>query len=539
MMKDQRRAIVPGVRLTLALIISTVCFLGGPEAAGQADKKELRQAQRHIRAGAYDKAEKIYRKLLTKDHTDQSARLHLSFALLKQGRVDETYQQASIVAGQDPLSARAHALLGTALLRSGVFKLSIQELTTAAILDEKESMALASLAEIDFFENRSRQAYDRLRRATNLEPEEPDYWIAFGRAAARLELFKEAAGHYERFLSISPKLEREKRERYRGLIDFYNALARVGITHLHRVDGPQTVTLPFELQNSRPFLRVSIDGSEPLNLVIDTGASITVLSEKVARRLGIHPMAQGGRARAVGGGGTFPIVYGLVGQIALGPVKVYNVPIYIREFHATDDKGENTSPADGFLGLSVMSNFRLTLDYAQRELVFEQAPVRWAPESVSSDTTVVRFRTTNGGLVSAEVKVHGDEALNFLVDSGASATVLAEDAVERLNWKDKVLPEIKVRVLGAAGLIEDVDLILVPSLAIDGLEQRNIRAPVLDLDAVNETAGFMQSGILGGNFLRHFRLTFDFERGQLLMQPQTEAVQKRLSQSLTVPPMER
>jgi hypothetical protein len=34
----------------------------------------------------------------------------------------------------------------------------------------------------------------------------------------------------------------------------------------------------------------------------------------------------------------------------------------------------------------------------------------------------------------------------------------------------------------------------------------------MDLEPVNETAGFQQSGILGGNFLRHYRVIFDFPR---------------------------
>jgi len=46
-----------------------------------------------------------------------------------------------------------------------------------------------------------------------------------------------------------------------------------------------------------------------------------------------------------------------------------------------------------------------------------------------------------------------------------------------------------------------------------------INAAVLDLEPVNETAGFTQSGILGGNFLRHFRIYFDFARGAMRLEP--------------------
>ena len=49
--------------------------------------------------------------------------------------------------------------------------------------------------------------------------------------------------------------------------------------------------------------------------------------------------------------------------------------------------------------------------------------------------------------------------------------------------------------------------------------RERISAAVLDLEPVNETAGFTQNGILGGNYLRHFRLSFDFQRGLIRLEP--------------------
>ena len=57
--------------------------------------------------------------------------------------------------------------------------------------------------------------------------------------------------------------------------------------------------------------------------------------------------------------------------------------------------------------------------------------------------------------------------------------------------------------------------------------QSNIRALVLDFGAINETSGFEQSGILGGDFLRNFRLTIDFSRALLALQPHTPPVTKQ------------
>jgi hypothetical protein len=42
---------------------------------------------------------------------------------------------------------------------------------------------------------------------------------------------------------------------------------------------------------------------------------------------------------------------------------------------------------------------------------------------------------------------------------------------------------------------------------------------VLDLEPVNETTGFIQSGIIGGNFLRYYRVSFDFKRSVIWLEP--------------------
>jgi hypothetical protein len=49
--------------------------------------------------------------------------------------------------------------------------------------------------------------------------------------------------------------------------------------------------------------------------------------------------------------------------------------------------------------------------------------------------------------------------------------------------------------------------------------RERISVAVLDLEPVNETAGFNQNGILGGNYLRHFRVSFDFQRGLIRLEP--------------------
>ena len=132
-------------------------------AAGFADKKAYNKGYRALRKGDFVEAEKIFRDLLGKDAHDKEARLGLSFTLLKQRSLQGAYDHAARVIMQDPLSARAHALLGTAILGAGEFRLSVEEFRTALALDENEALAVAGLAMVDFYENRLHLAIPRLR----------------------------------------------------------------------------------------------------------------------------------------------------------------------------------------------------------------------------------------------------------------------------------------------------------------------------------------------------------------------------------------
>ena len=82
-----------------------------------------------------------------------------------------------------------------------------------------------------------------------------------------------------------------------------------------------------------------------------------------------------------------------------------------------------------------------------------------------------------------------------------------------------------MRVYGAAGVTEDVKLVLLPKVTLGITALEKINAAVLDMEPVNETAGFTQSGILGGNFLSHFRIYFDFARGALRLEPLTRTAE--------------
>lgn len=521
-MKSFPRAFILALCLT-----STLSFLAYPESRGKA----LKRAEKEIRNGNFEQAEAIYQELVTKNPEDKVARLGLSFSLLKQNKLVPSFEQAAQVVATDSLNGRAFGLMGTALLRGGEFRTSLESLLTALKLDNKDHLALAGLAELEYFEHRTRNAYEALTRAIQLEPREPDYYIYLARVCSRLELYSEAADAYQNFLSVAPKTDEERRARIRGLIDFYRYL---GTTKLHRQSGPEVVTIPFELYGNRPFIQVKINNKETLRFVIDTGASLSVISDKAAEKLGIKPIARGGHARAVGGSGTFGIVYGLLDSVLIGDAKIDLVPAYIRTVYSPSEASE-AERADGYIGLSVLSNFAVTIDYKEKKLILDRTEIKAENASAPlppdlQDKINVPLRTTSGGLASAEGLLEGQEKpFNFIIDTGASTTVMSKSAVKRFNLENLKLKNMIFQVVGAAGIEKDVEALGLATLTVNSLRQRNARALILNLDPVNETSGFEQHGILGGDFLRHFLVQLDLRQYKFHLTPQSGGIERIVS----------
>jgi tetratricopeptide (TPR) repeat protein len=518
------RRLSPTVVNPLTVIVICLAVSAATFATPSGDGKARQRANDALRSGDYETAEKQFREALAKDSHDKDARLGLSFALLKQRLLQDAYDHAARVILADPLSARAHALLGSTILASGDFHNSVEEFRTAVSIQEDEALAISGLAMVDFYENRLEAAVKGLRRAVSIDPAEPDYIFNLGQAAARSEKFKEAADCYERFLSIAPKTDTDRRDRIRGLIDFLRYLGKQN--SLYVLTGESKTTVPFETVEGRPVLKVRVNNHrEPLRFVLDTGSGMSVISEETARKLGLRSVARGGLARAVGGGGKFEIVYGFLNSLELGDVRVESVPVYIRHFF------DSKTPVDGYLGLSVISKFITSLDYGENIFM-----LRRPSEANSRDlwgVTISRnsllpappgvleipLRTTSSGFLSGEVHLEGvEKPLNFIIDTGASVSVVSEKLAQDEDLGGFLQPT-RLRIYGAAGITEDVKSLLLPKVMLGTFTREQISAAVLDLEPVNETAGFTQNGILGANYLRHFRVSFDFQRGLIRLEP--------------------
>lgn len=501
-----RRVLLPA--FTTIFIVSYAALAAGPEPAGTDEvKKLLREATKLTRAGSLVEAEAVLRRAIDLDASRSEAKVALAYVYVKERRLRDAYDMCFPIAQAEPKNARAFSVLGMTLLTGGRFREARLILYKALQIDKNDDLAWAGYGMLDFYENKIDDSLSNLREAVYRESNEPDYLFALAQVAARSENYQEAAAAYDLFLRVSNSADTERRERIKGLINFLRYLGQTG--RLYVSDGEEQAKVPFELVGNRPIINLRANGkSEPLRFVLDTGSGISVISEATAKRLKIRPITKGGFARGIGGNGKFEIVYGMLKQIDIGAVRLRNIPVYIRKFQ-TDGQA-----VDGYIGLALISKFLATIDYGDQTFSLTKKDEDKRDFRENSDVSLP-LRLTSSGFLSGEVQLQGvDSPLNFIVDTGASVSVIS-DRVSKYEGISPFASDEKLRIIGSAGITDDVSTFMLPRVSFGSHSRKSIMAVALDLDIINEASGFEQAGILGGNFLKNYRLTFDFKNSKV------------------------
>src|SRR5690606_10233134 len=148
---------------------------------------------------------------------------------------------------------------------------------------------------------------------------------------------------------------------------------------------------------------------------------------------------------------------------------------------------------DGYIGLSLISKFLTTVDYGNSTFALKKRTEE--PPAPQTEGLTVPLRLTSSGFLSGEVQLEGiDRPLNFIVDTGASVSVISEDLATHDSMA-QYAQEARMRVIGAAGITEDVPSFLLPKVTMGSHSQKSITAVALDMNLIHEASGFEQAGI--------------------------------------------
>ncbi len=280
-------------------------------------------------------------------------------------------------------------------------------------------------------------------------------------------------------------------------------------------NGSSAVAIPFELTSNHIYLKASVNGSEPLWFLFDTGAGASVINTPRAKALGLKLE---GQFQARGSGeGTLDasVVRGV--KVALPGVEVAGQTVYTIPLTGLEPfEGRSM---DGILGYDFTSRFVVEIDYAAKRISFHD-PKTYVYRGKGERFPIDLRRNTSH--VRATISEPGREPLSgvFIVDTGArSALSLNTPFVAANPW----VGELSNRAIPAPF-----------GIGVGGEAQTRVgRLATLKLGSYaveNLVTGFSVGtkgaeaetdniGNIGGEVLRRFTVVFDYSRSAMYLEP--------------------
>ena len=425
--------------------------------------------------------------------------------ILRMGGFSSAVDEAASLLESVPGNAQAMGVLGDALWASGRFVEAEFSYDTALSIDPDDARALHGRGRSLAARRRLPEALTAVRAAVAREPREEAYLYTLADVLEQMRRYPEAADALDRYQAAMP--DRKQNNAARWAHAQADLLRRFGHVTPFDVERPeQTVTVPFRIENDKVLVQARINGRPPIDVVVDTGAEHSSLTPDVARAshvdaLTVIPTAGIGEREV----GFRDLQMGRIDTLEIGALHVSNVACFIKAPALTNVPITETQ---GFaplaLGLSV------TIDYANHVLTM----ARQLPEETGGlrlPLRVQRLAMVNGSVNARPAA--------FIVDTGGDLGLAVSGRVAEGVNADPALRRIPINVYGTAG--RDQAAFVLPFVDIVfglGVSLPHASVAVLNLDAPSWLLGIDIGGIVGHTFLSKYKVTFDLQRGELVLQ---------------------
>lgn len=220
-------------------------------------------------------------------------------------------------------------------------------------------------------------------------------------------------------------------------------------------DEPRYVAPTRRDRIGRIWAPVVINGQGPFRLVLDTGASHSALTARVAESLGI-PLDTGHTVMLRGTTGSarvpvIPVESLEIGDLLMQPKRLPIVP-------------DALGGAEGVLGTDGLANKRIHIDFRRDRITIKRSRA----EPADAGFIVIPVTFIRGRIMVVEAHMGGVPTL-AVIDTGGQATLGNVALRERLAERRKRMELAPDQVIGATLDVQEGDRTATPSLLMGGL----------------------------------------------------------------------
>lgn len=120
-----------------------------------------------------------------------------------------------------------------------------------------------------------------------------------------------------------------------------------------------TIVVPVETTGSSVIVSVTLNRAMRANLILDTGATTTMVSRRIASELGLRTVAY---RTGITVGGVIRRPIARLRSLKVGEAEIQNLLVSVHDFHPNPR-------IEGLLGLDFLSRFHVSLDSRKQQLV--------------------------------------------------------------------------------------------------------------------------------------------------------------------------
>lgn len=278
--------------------------------------------------------------------------------------------------------------------------------------------------------------------------------------------------------------------------------------------APEHVVVPGRIVSNLLLVEGTVAGAGPYYFLIDTGSSITLVSDRIATAgpaVRTTPALVPVQVVSAAGGATM-LGSTTLPSLELGSTRFANVRAVVYDF--VDFSNHLGITVDGIIGFPVFRDLLLTLDYPRHRIVLSP---RFPARAIAG--TALPFALEDGTRPIVNVEL-GDKVFMALLDSGSDLAFTLD--ATGLNPRFKAGPRTGPVVTTLSGNAPRQIGRLADPLLLGGCEVREPRVMLTD-----------QLSTVGAEILRHFTLTFDQHRSQVILAPHRDGTVKLPAQRTT------
>jgi tetratricopeptide (TPR) repeat protein len=475
--------------------------------AAHLDPAAALEAEKELFAARYDRAAELYSKLLHDDPAWGPGYYGEVRALIGAYRAHEAYSAAADGLQRAPESAEAQTAAGLAAYRHGELATAEAYFRKARQIDPHYPYALSGLASIHYAVSKFKTGHVLVKQAYLAAPGDPRLIAAW---AGTLHGAEQIAALERAFAIYDPASREAVRLRACGAIG-----KTAGGRPLQRLASPyksydiELVPIGVGRHVYAVGLRVRINDSRTVRLMLDTGAPGIAISAKAAEKAGLESLSgESTEVRGLGDKKPQEAFAYLAASVDIGGLRFTDFPVAASKAAATEDY-------DGLIGADVFRMFQVTVDFEKRRLVLTPNPDGPGGEEAvdSSDlpagfSRMLRF----GHMLTIQTSVNQGSPQLFLVDSGSTTNLIDNEVAQEST---KVQRDYNAGSRGLQGRVDNLSRASKVSLVFAGFRQDNSDLLATSLQGLGDASGVGIAGILGMPVLWQIKMAIDYRNGAM------------------------